>query len=56
VDGTTNTDSGSLHGPDIGNEESQDSQKKAPVRFGWMIGVMVSRACLCLSLLQIKTC
>lgn len=37
-------------------EESQGRQEKAPVRFGWVSGVMVSegRACVCLSALQIQ--
>ncbi|KAM4565169.1 solute carrier family 12 member 10, tandem duplicate 1 isoform 1-T1 [Fundulus diaphanus] len=41
MDGASTSDSGSLPVPDMGNEESQDPQEKAPVRFGWIIGVMV---------------
>lgn len=40
----TTTDSGvsSLPTTDSGNEESQSPKEKAPVRFGWVTGVMVS--------------
>uniref|UniRef100_M3ZFE5 Solute carrier family 12 member 10, tandem duplicate 1 n=1 Tax=Xiphophorus maculatus TaxID=8083 RepID=M3ZFE5_XIPMA len=31
----------SLPGPDMENEESEGPKSKAPVRFGWIIGVMV---------------
>ncbi|KAM4714893.1 solute carrier family 12 member 3-like [Anableps anableps] len=41
MDGASTSDSGSLPAPDMGNEESEDPQEKAPVRFGWIIGVMV---------------
>ncbi|XP_014834446.1 PREDICTED: solute carrier family 12 member 3-like [Poecilia mexicana] len=41
MDGTSTSDSGSLPAPDMGNEESEDPQEKAPVRFGWIVGVMV---------------
>ncbi|CAG5929456.1 unnamed protein product [Menidia menidia] len=41
VDGISDTDLGGTQGPDLGNEESQDSKSKAPVRFGWIVGVMV---------------
>ena len=37
----TTTDSGVGSLPGNGNEESQTPQEKAPVRFGWMLGVMV---------------
>lgn len=43
-----------LPGPDVGNEESQDPQGKAPVRFGWIVGVMVSKSSLCETILQIQ--
>ncbi|XP_034086339.1 LOW QUALITY PROTEIN: solute carrier family 12 member 3-like [Gymnodraco acuticeps] len=36
---TTDSEVGSL--PGNGNEESQTPQEKAPVRFGWMLGVMI---------------
>ena len=43
----TTTDSvSSLLGDDGGNEESQGPQEKAPARFGWVTGVMVSM-CVC---------
>ncbi len=39
------TDSGvSIPATDGGNEESQAPQQKAPVRFGWLTGVMVGEA------------
>lgn len=40
------TDSGVSDLPitDSGNEESQGPKEKAPVRFGWVTGVMVSKA------------
>ncbi|XP_015256756.1 PREDICTED: solute carrier family 12 member 3-like [Cyprinodon variegatus] len=41
MDGASTSDSGSLPGPDMGNEDSQDPNIKAPVRFGWIVGVMV---------------
>ncbi|KAM6909466.1 solute carrier family 12 member 3-like [Xenentodon cancila] len=41
VDGISMSDLGGLPAPDVGSEESQESQEKAPVRFGWIIGVMV---------------
>uniref|UniRef100_A0A087XWJ0 Solute carrier family 12 member 10, tandem duplicate 1 n=1 Tax=Poecilia formosa TaxID=48698 RepID=A0A087XWJ0_POEFO len=41
MDGTSTSDSGSLPAPDMGNEGSEDPQEKAPVRFGWIVGVMV---------------
>ncbi|XP_034005971.1 solute carrier family 12 member 10, tandem duplicate 1 [Trematomus bernacchii] len=37
----TTTDSGVGSLPGNGNEESQTPQEKAPVRFGWMLGVMI---------------
>lgn len=42
----TTTDSGgcSLPVTDSVNEEPQAKEEKAPVRFGWVIGVMVSKA------------
>lgn len=49
--GNTTADSGvsSLPVTDSGSEESQAPQEKAPVRFGWVTGVMVSKACVYLS-------
>lgn len=49
--GNTTADSGvsSLPVTDNGNEESQGPQEKAPVRFGWVTGVMVSKACVYMS-------
>lgn len=44
-----NTDSGVSSLPDSGNEESQADQEKAPVRFGWVTGVMVSKTCVYLN-------
>ncbi|KAK5618919.1 hypothetical protein CRENBAI_008492 [Crenichthys baileyi] len=41
MDSASTSDSGSLPAPDMGNEESQGPQEKPPVRFGWIIGVMV---------------
>ncbi|KAK5600793.1 hypothetical protein CRENBAI_009955 [Crenichthys baileyi] len=41
MDRASTSDSGSLPAPDMGNEESQGPQGKPPVRFGWIIGVMV---------------
>lgn len=52
---TTTTDSGvsSLTVTDNGNEESQaPPNEKAPVRFGWVTGVMVSEGCVYLSAKQ----
>lgn len=42
----TTTDSGvsSLPATDNENEESQGQKEKAPVRFGWVTGVMVRKA------------
>ncbi|XP_037537876.1 solute carrier family 12 member 3-like [Nematolebias whitei] len=37
----TSSDSSSQPAPDLRNEGSQDPPEKAPVRFGWIIGVMV---------------
>lgn len=41
TDGTAASDSSSQPTPDLGNEGSQDPPEKAPVRFGWIVGVMV---------------
>ncbi|XP_017296330.1 solute carrier family 12 member 3-like isoform X2 [Kryptolebias marmoratus] len=41
MDGGAMSDLSSLPTPDLGNEESQDPPEKAPVRFGWIVGVMV---------------
>lgn len=43
---STTTDSGvsAVPAADGGNEESQAPKTKAPVRFGWVIGVMVSES------------
>ncbi|XP_043952797.1 solute carrier family 12 member 3-like isoform X2 [Gambusia affinis] len=41
MDGASASDSGSLPAPDMENEESEGPKGKAPVRFGWIIGVMV---------------
>uniref|UniRef100_A0A3B5LGE8 Solute carrier family 12 member 10, tandem duplicate 1 n=1 Tax=Xiphophorus couchianus TaxID=32473 RepID=A0A3B5LGE8_9TELE len=38
---TSGSNSGSLPGPDMENEESEGPKSKAPVRFGWIIGVMM---------------
>uniref|UniRef100_A0A4W6EH79 Solute carrier family 12 member 10, tandem duplicate 1 n=1 Tax=Lates calcarifer TaxID=8187 RepID=A0A4W6EH79_LATCA len=42
VNTTTESGVNSLPATDGGNEESQASEEKAPVRFGWVTGVMVS--------------
>uniref|UniRef100_A0A3B5LGG7 Solute carrier family 12 member 10, tandem duplicate 1 n=1 Tax=Xiphophorus couchianus TaxID=32473 RepID=A0A3B5LGG7_9TELE len=41
MDGASGSNSGSLPGPDMENEESEGPKSKAPVRFGWIIGVMM---------------
>ncbi|XP_047240996.1 solute carrier family 12 member 3-like [Girardinichthys multiradiatus] len=41
MDSASTSDSGSLPAPEMGNEESQGLPEKPPVRFGWIIGVMV---------------
>ncbi|XP_043952795.1 solute carrier family 12 member 3-like isoform X2 [Gambusia affinis] len=41
MDGASASDSGSLPAPDMENEESEGPKGKAPVRFGWIIGVMM---------------
>lgn len=46
---TTVDSVGSLPVTDSGNEESQGPEEKAPVRFGWVTGVMVSGAGLYLN-------
>lgn len=44
----TTTESGvsSLPTTDSGTEEPQGPKEKAPVRFGWVTGVMVSEVCV----------
>ncbi|XP_054881198.1 solute carrier family 12 member 3-like isoform X2 [Poeciliopsis prolifica] len=41
MDGASASDSGSLPAPDMENEESEGPKGKAPVRFGWLIGVVM---------------
>ncbi|XP_013879271.1 solute carrier family 12 member 3 [Austrofundulus limnaeus] len=41
VDGGATSGSSSLPAPDLGNEEAEGPPEKAPVRFGWIVGVMV---------------
>ncbi|XP_037832497.1 solute carrier family 12 member 3-like isoform X3 [Kryptolebias marmoratus] len=41
MDGGATSDSSSLPTPDPGNEESQAPPGKGPVRFGWIVGVMI---------------
>lgn len=43
--GNTNTDPGAceISATDAGSEEAQGSEEKAPARFGWVVGVMVSK-------------
>ncbi|XP_037531269.1 solute carrier family 12 member 3-like [Nematolebias whitei] len=41
INGRTTSDSSSQSAPDLGNEESQDPPEKTPIRFGWVLGVMV---------------
>nr|XP_054603541.1 solute carrier family 12 member 3-like [Nothobranchius furzeri] len=41
IDGGTTSDSGSQPEPDVESVESHGASEKAPVRFGWIVGVMV---------------